>query len=229
MKRETDEFGIRIFAMAAMVSDHTAVALSWLLSPSLYMLLRAFGRCAFILFAFLTAEGAAHTKNRPRYLLRLLLLALLSEPFFDLAIERRLTLSFQNTVFTLLLAVLAIELIERFKGVLLPAVFVLLAMTAAQLLKSDYGAVGVIAVLLFYFGRVRGLPPAVITVFFSVGMIFSEAGKLHFNSLFSLLSLPLLLFYNGRRGKSFGAVFYLFYPAHLLALFLLQSLLQGIF
>lgn len=229
MKRETDGFGIRIFAMAAMVSDHTAVALSWLLSPSLYMLLRAFGRCAFILFAFLIAEGAAHTKNRPRYLLRLLLLALFSEPFFNLAIGGRLTFPLQNTVFTFLLAVLAIELIERLKGVLLPVAFVLLAMTAAQLLKCDYGAVGVITVLLFYFGKVRGLPPTVITVFFSVGMIFSEAGKLHFNSLFSLLSLPLLFFYNGRRGKSFNAVFYFFYPAHLLALFLLQGLLQGIF
>ena len=74
-----------------MVIDHAAVGLieqSELASGVAWSLcgtaMRLMGRVAFPLFAFMIAEGAAHTRDRRRYALRLLLLAVISEIPFDL-------------------------------------------------------------------------------------------------------------------------------------------------
>ena len=42
-----------------------------------------------------------------------------------------------------------------------------------------------------------------------------------------LLAIPLLLLYNGRRGRQIKLLFYVYYPAHRWALFLLGTLLHG--
>lgn len=74
-----------------MVIDHAAVGLieqSELASGVAWSLcgtaMRLVGRVAFPLFAFMIAEGAAHTRDRRWYALRLLLLAVISEIPFDL-------------------------------------------------------------------------------------------------------------------------------------------------
>ena len=74
-----------------MVIDHAAVGLieqSELASGAAWSLcgtaMRLVGRVAFPLFAFMIAEGAAHTRDRRWYALRLLLLAVISEIPFDL-------------------------------------------------------------------------------------------------------------------------------------------------
>lgn len=40
-------------------------------------------------------------------------------------------------------------------------------------------------------------------------------------------SLPLMLCYNGERGRGGGKIFYLFYPAHIWILFVLSNLMAG--
>ena len=99
-----------------MVIDHAAVGLieqSELASGAAWSLcgtaMRLVGRVAFPLFAFMIAEGAAHTRDRRRYALRLLLLAVISEIPFDLVAGGTwLFPADQNTVFTLLLGLLAV-------------------------------------------------------------------------------------------------------------------------
>ena len=41
---------------------------------------------------------------------------------------------------------------------------------------------------------------------------------------FMILALPLLLLYNGKRGKGFKKFFYIYYPAHIYVLYLIQRL-----
>ena len=99
-----------------MVIDHAAVGLieqSELASGVAWSLcgtaMRLVGRVAFPLFAFMIAEGAAHTRDRRWYALRLLLLAVISEIPFDLVAGGTwLFPTDQNTVFTLLLGLLAV-------------------------------------------------------------------------------------------------------------------------
>lgn len=107
---------LKKIALVSMVIDHAAVGLieqSELASGAAWSLcgtaMRLVGRVAFPLFAFMIAEGAAHTRDRKKYALRLLLLAVISEIPFNLVAGR--TWFFpadQNTVFTLLLGLLAI-------------------------------------------------------------------------------------------------------------------------
>ena len=45
---------------------------------------------------------------------------------------------------------------------------------------------------------------------------------------FALAAVPLLMLYNGQRGKhAMGMVFYLYYPAHLVVIYLLGLMLYA--
>ena len=80
---------------------------------AVYQIGRGFGRLSFPIFIFLLAEGFYHTRNRQKYLLRLLIFAFISEIPFDLAFKKTFFyIRYQNVLFTFLLAGLAITLIE---------------------------------------------------------------------------------------------------------------------
>ena len=79
--------GLKLIACITMLIDHIGAVFF----PSL-ILLRIIGRLSFPIYCFLLAEGAAHTKHAPRYALRLLLCALISELPYDLAFSGKLTL-----------------------------------------------------------------------------------------------------------------------------------------
>ena len=69
---------LKIIAVVSMVIDHYAY---YLMDGNTmtYEVMRCFGRIAFPVFAFLVAEGFAHTRNRMRYFLSLMLFAVVSE------------------------------------------------------------------------------------------------------------------------------------------------------
>lgn len=73
---------LKVIALVSMLADHSAY---YLLEhgTTLYEAMRCFGRIAFPVFAFLIAEGFAHTRNRLRYFQTLLVFAVVSEvPWF---------------------------------------------------------------------------------------------------------------------------------------------------
>lgn len=117
--------------------------------------LRLIGRIAFPLFCFLLVEGAVHTRNMGKYMLRMTVFALLSEVPFDLAFHNTpFFAGSQNVYLTLVLGLLAVWILKGWRlqlwrlpaGLLLPAF-------AAQLLHTDYGAVGVLVIALMFLLR----------------------------------------------------------------------------
>lgn len=99
---------LHIIAMALMLMDHLWATLlpaqDWLTCA---------GRLAFPIFAFMTVEGYFHTRNLKRYVLRLLLFALLSEVPFDLMYGGTWFYPVhQNVIWTLLLGLLGVHLME---------------------------------------------------------------------------------------------------------------------
>ena len=120
---------LKLIACMSMLSDHLArfyfdrfqwANSVWFTvmgnSVSLLQVMLMFGCFAFPIFVFLLVEGFEKTKNRKRYGLSLLVLALLSEIPFNLMNGNSLLLPKQNVIFTLLLGYLAMCSLEYFKN-----------------------------------------------------------------------------------------------------------------
>lgn len=208
-----NSFILKWIAIIAMMIDHVGAVLY----PQ-YLILRIIGRIAFPIFCFLLVEGAMHTSSIRRYEGRMLLFALLSELPFDLVFYEEVTLEHQNVFFTLLIGLVMLDILERTKNSYFPFLAILGAIALAEILAVDYGAGGILLILCFYelyewkFLRQAAFV-AMNFLYFGIG-VQAYAG---------LAAIPMLL-YNGERGPRMKQFFYLFYPAHLLILYLIIRL-----
>lgn len=205
-------FQLKLLAMLAMTADHIGA----IFFPEI-PLLRWIGRLAMPVLCFFIGEGLRHTRSPRRYLLRLTGFALLSELPFDLAFYGGIEWGHQNVYFTLALGLLALWAIQSrgMEGWLLA----LTAALAAELLGCDYGMYGVLLILLldrFHRARSEQLAGAALLNLAFFGLQ---------TQTLSLIALPLLWLYNGKRGRDDRRLFYLYYPAHLCVLGILRFVL----
>ncbi len=232
---------LHTLAMALMLCDHLWATLfpaaEWL---------TCLGRLAFPIFAFMTAEGYTRTRDVRRYMLRMLIAALLSEIPFNLMVSGGVFyLYHQNVLWTFLLALALLYLIdktrERFKGAALVAVhalLVLLGFVLGYAAMLDYFGAGVLTVLVFRFFPCRGMKNFLCQLAcmyvlnvsllggycYEIGL-FGQTLELPQQGL-ALLSLIPIWLYSGRRGsggRGFQYFCYAFYPAHMLLLFLTRE------
>ena len=210
---------LKILAAVSMIIDHTGYLLvSEAAHPTLYFCMRAFGRLAFPIFAFFIVEGFYNTRSFKKYALRLLILALISEVPFDLVFEKSSFYpAYQCTIWTLLIALIAIAAMSRVDHIAVKIAVAAAFCGLAWLLKSDYGAYGVLLIEVIYMLRPDRRRQCV------------TAGCLALYQTFAICAFLPLYFYNGERGRRIGRFFYIFYPAHLLVLYgvsLMLPLLQ---
>ena len=139
-----DGAALKWIAIITMFIDHSAKGVLYLgfLKPrfpvakgsdlytlyQLYKVLRGVGRIAFPIFCFFLIQGFLYTRSREKYMLRMLVFALVSEIPFDLALYGRIVYpTHQNVYFTLLLGLLMLylwELIQnRVKPLFLATIF----------------------------------------------------------------------------------------------------------
>ena len=149
---------LHILAMVLMLMDHLWATLlpaqDWLTCA---------GRLAFPIFAFMAVEGYFHTHSFRKYALRLALFAVLSEVPFDLMYGGTWFYPVhQNVIWTLLLGLLGIHLMETVRKkqqtwlYLLTALLVVLIGTVLGTLGMvDYYGTGVLTIFIFYFFRGR--------------------------------------------------------------------------
>ena len=103
---------LKLLAMALMLCDHL-----WATVLPGWMWLTDIGRIAFPIFAFQVAEGFQRTHDRKKYLLRMLVFALISEiPFNYLYYSSPVFPFHQNVMFTFFIALLLMLGLERLRG-----------------------------------------------------------------------------------------------------------------
>ena len=227
---------LHIIAMTLMLMDHLWATLL----PAREWLTCA-GRVAFPIFAFMAVEGYFHTRSFKKYILRMLLFAVLSEIPFDLMYGGTWFYPVhQNVLWTFLLSLLGVWLMEqvRKKGktwmYLLVCVLVVLAgLVLGTLCMVDYYGVGVLTVFVFYFlhGRKWWCFLGQLAALYCLNVellgglmypvqLFGMEFELCQQGLALLALIPIWL-YRGRQGyhsKPFQYLCYAFYPVHMLLL-----------
>ena len=202
---------LKVIAILSMTIDHIAYYYG-VSNPYVYELMRTIGRIAFPTFAFLLAEGYAHTRNRQRYMLSLFTFAILSEiPWLLLNHDNS-----HNVLFTLLAGVIGMYIIDtsRNKWVTLPSL-VLIGSTTLMA-ETDYSLNGFVLTLLFF--MFRGRP--------DLQMLFGLPLMYEYGFMGILMAFAVIFLYNGERGfihgKAAKYAFYAFYPAHLMLIYLIR-------
>ena len=226
---------LKIIAAISMLIDH----IGFLLFPSVAWL-RFIGRIAMPIFAFFISEGCRYTKNKLKYFLMVFILGALCQIVYFLSDPK------DNLYGILITFSLSILLIYSFnymkknivdnegliKIILSTLLFILVFFGIYQLTQTiniDYGFMGIVLPLFCSILDFKGVKNQTIkkldklvfrVLLFSVGIIiFYLLSTNKFYSIYSLFAIPLLLLYNGNRGKlNMKYFFYLFYPLHLVVL-----------
>ena len=223
---------IKYIAIIAMVIDHTA----WAFVPTASLLgqiMHVIGRLSAATMAYMVAEGYVHTRDIRKYVIRMGAFAFISWPAFSLFEEGTWPTASVGVIYPLFLGLLGIWMWDELDA----PVGVKLLCIAGLCLMSEPGDWSYLAVLwVFFFFVFRNFPTLKWITFAIVAAIevasaqFSVMGTRHpYIQVFQFgvfLVIPFLaLCYNGKPGgrDPFNKwFFYIFYPAHLLILYLLE-------
>lgn len=233
--------GLHLLAMGLMLCDHL-----WAMFFPAQEWLTCVGRAAYPIFAFMIAEGYMHTHDLRRYLTRMLICAFLTEIPFDLMYGGSIFYPYhQNVLWTFLLSLLLIILIEKSKLRFPPVAAVLVSVgnivlwyILGYITMVDYYGVGILTVLTFYFFRTRSwksrLCQFLCLYFLNVKLlggyyyeiqVFGSAVEV-IQQGFALFALIPIWIYQGRKGvysKAFQYFCYAFYPVHMFLLFIAKE------
>lgn len=243
-KMDLSAAALHILAMAFMLMDHL-----WATLLPAQEWLTCVGRIAFPIFAFMAVEGYFHTHNLKKYLLRMLIFAVISEVPFDLMYGGTwFYLVHQNVIWTLMMGLVGIHLMETvrkkksiFVYILVSAIVVILGGLLGTLSMVDYYGIGVLTVFIFYFFRGRKwwclLGQMLALYWVNVELLgglmypirlFGMEFELCQQGLALLALLPIWL-YRGRQGyhsKPFQYFCYAFYPIHMLVIVLVLNFIN---
>ncbi len=216
-------FDIKIWACIFMLIDH----IGFFFFPD-QIIFRMIGRLCFPLFAFMIANGFFFTHNRLKYLLRLAIFGTVIQiPYWLFFTDNTL-----NIFFTLSLGLASIWLWDSGKkqGPALAFLLVAACAVAAELIHADYGAYGVLLIFFAYlfFNNMPKLVWSWVIINiadFLIKYFLVAGGAYNFINYIQPLALLSLLFlhkYNRKEGVKAPLLFYIFYPAHLGALYLIS-------
>ena len=232
---------IKLVAMLSMLIDH----MGKMFFPR-YQIMRIIGRLAFPLFAYCIAVGCVYSKNRLKYLTRILAVGLISQPFYAVALGHTVPAMYAirfvdnpvgaainfyvqswavpNIMYTLALGLMAVWSLREGQYVC-TAALALYVWRAQHTI--NYGWQGVVLIVLFYLTiRYWWVSLPVMTgymVWWGLqGSSYRMFGVSFGLQMFAILALPLVYIPTWSKLKVNKWVYYLFYPAHLIGIMLIQ-------
>ena len=255
MKKGISQEGLKLIACLTMLIDHIGYEIIYPVYAGvsaasaadlpevrmlyrIYLLCRCIGRMAFPIFAFLLVEGIHHTKDRKKYALRLAIGAVLAEIPYDLVVSGSISGPEQSVMATLLLGFLAVHYMGKCRILAWKPVVLLPFVILAEVFRVDYGWAGILLIALFELSREMYSPNLVrtggmIVLFhYMSSYVFQLGGFSIPMQVLGALSMLFIANYDGRKRTHSKAVqwgFYLFYPAHLLILWAIGTMIPRIF
>ncbi|MBQ3476713.1 MAG: hypothetical protein IJH25_00900 [Clostridia bacterium] len=236
---------LKLVAMISMLIDHTGK----MFFPQ-YRIMRIIGRLAFPLYAYCIAVGGVYSKNKLKYLSRILLMGLISQPFYAVALAHTVPAMYAvrfadnplgavmnfyvqswavpNIMLTLALGLMLIWSLRE--GQYVCALSVALLVWKAQN-AVNYGWRGVALIALFYLTISHwwvSLPvmSAYMLWWGSQGASYHMFGASFGIQMFAILALPLVYIPTWSKLRINKWVYYLFYPAHLIGIMLIEFALK---
>ena len=243
VRLNTDTSFLKLIAMVTMLIDH----LGAVIFPQ-YRVMRLIGRIAFPIYAYCLTVGCVYTHDMLRYVTRIVLLALVSQPLYAVAMHHTTP------------AMYAVSFADNPVGAALnfyveswhdPSILLSLALglillwtirdrhlvlTAAMLLfiwlvegRLDYGFRGIVLMLLFFLTCQTPLLCVPLVAGYMIwwglqGTGYELFGVRFGSQMFAVLALPLIYERTNTRIRLNKWVFYLFYPAHLALILVLDNL-----
>lgn len=229
---------LKIIGVIAMTIDH----IGFFLFPK-EMFLRMIGRIAYPIFAYFIAEGCAYSRHQKKYFCSVLLVGMLCSTVSYLA-EKSLYQSIMITftcsiglIFSFQYAfginlsnssctqpVSQSALIKSSSNtasvsfrwlavfyMLLAAYYLLFHVHIFSDFTTDYGFWGILTPFFIWLGKNK--KQKLFALALGLTLLYFRMGS---NQIYSFLAIPLLMLYNGQRGKWRGkSFFYIYYPLHI--------------
>jgi hypothetical protein len=228
MNKGMNGFQLKVLGVVTMVLDHIAEFFLFLGVPIWFHWI---GRIAAPIFLFESSEGFVHTRNRKKYMFRLLagfwlmgIINMILNRYF--AVGDAIVI---NNIFgTLFLGTVYMQACEYIKErKVAKGVIWFLVPT---LLLTEGGILFVLLAVLFYlFHGKKFLQVAALVVIALVTLIFGggiqHAFTMNYQWMMMLSAIPIIL-YNGEKGRSMRNFFYIFYPAHIAIFAIISFLIQ---
>ncbi len=177
-------------------------------------IMQLIGGMAIPVFAFLLVEGFRNTSDYKKYLITMIITALVSEIPYDLAIRGKVwDLSSQNAMITMCICLIMLKCMELFSdtsgfmGGMVKILIMIAAIVWVSIFRAEYGLCMVLLVTVFYVFDTRNVLKTVLGCIISLMYV---TGPIAFYGIWC---------YNGvRKDRINKYVYYAFYPLYLLVL-----------
>lgn len=234
--RSLTSFRLKLLGIILMTLDHIYSYIGIIEGINIPIWFGYLGRLAAPIFFYLMVEGFFKTRDRKKYLGRLLSFAIIMT-LIDLIFEL-----YNNIFLSLALSVILMmimEYVKKYKKFSIRNILgtILAIFVGILSIFTEASIYGLAMTLIFYFFRNKRRNMAIVYIIFSL-IFLIEASNLDTNFLNAILIwdyqwmmvfgiIPILM-YNGQLGlhnKITKWMFYVFYPAHLIAIVIIKNLL----
>lgn len=208
-------------------------------SPVLQYLFGILGTASMTIFAFLITEGYRRTHNLTKYMLRVLLVAVISAFPYHAVMKLQYdtaagVTSYFSAALSAFICLGALPSYDRLKHRNLKIVFVCFLCVASYILNFYWAPYVFILTFLIhiYHDKFRYMAyyiTTIYTVFFAVALVFTLSGgyektvelKMMIYQIGYILPLPLIARYKGEEGVKLKWIAYIFYPLMLICFMLI--------